>query len=114
MEKWSFREDNALIELYSVCGFQWITISRMMGTKSAYQCAQRWRNALQPGIDTNPFALLERDAVKELYRIHGARWARISLCLPGRTPKMVKAIWEQMQAEEERIRVQMSIPRLLN
>ncbi|CAG8468087.1 9562_t:CDS:2 [Paraglomus occultum] len=113
MEKWSSREDKALVKLYSVCGFQWITISHMLGTKSAYQCAQRWRNALQPGINTNSFTLFEREAVKELYCIHGARWSRISSCLPGRTPEMVKAVWEQMQAEE-RIRVQMSIQKLLN
>ncbi|CAG8486570.1 11114_t:CDS:2 [Paraglomus occultum] len=114
MEKWSLQEDTALITLYRMYGPQWVTVSRILGTKSAHQISHRWHNALRPGINKGPFTTFEHDAVTQLYRVHGSRWARISANLPGRTRNMVKASREEMQAEEESIRAKMSIARILN
>ncbi|CAG8511059.1 319_t:CDS:2 [Paraglomus brasilianum] len=114
MEKWSFQEDTALIDLYDVYGPKWVTISRMLGIKSAHQCAERWHSALRPGINERSFTTFEHNTVRRLYGVYGPRWARISSGLPDRTRNMVKASREEMQAEEERIRVRMSITRLLN
>jgi len=50
--------------------------------------------------------------LKELYDTHGARWSRIASLL-GRHPRMVKDMWEQMQMEQESIKTQMAIARLL-
>jgi len=50
----------------------------------------------------------------ELHRTHGSRWIRIASKIPGRTPRMIKYSWYQMKEEEENIRNQMSIHRLLN
>ncbi|CAG8486654.1 11119_t:CDS:2 [Paraglomus occultum] len=114
MEKWSSLEDTALITLYRMYGPQWVTVSRILESKSAHQCSHRWHNALRPGINKEPFTTFEHDTVSQQYRVHGPRWARISANLPDRTRDMVKASREEMQAEEERIRVQMLIARLLN
>ncbi|CAG8486641.1 11118_t:CDS:2 [Paraglomus occultum] len=114
MEKWSSQEDAALITLYLMYGPQWVTISRILETKSAHQCSNRWQNALRPGINKEPFNTFEHDTVSQQYRVHGPRWARISANLPGRTRNMVKASREEMQAEEESIRAKMSIAGLLN
>ncbi|CAG8511024.1 317_t:CDS:2 [Paraglomus brasilianum] len=114
MEKWSFQEDSVLIDLYGVRGLQWVTVSHILDTKSAHQCAKRWHNALRPGINNRPFTTFEHDAVRRSYSEHGPRWGRICSAIPGRTPEMIKASLEQTQAELERIRVQMSIERLLN
>ncbi|CAG8511038.1 318_t:CDS:2 [Paraglomus brasilianum] len=114
MEKWSSQEDTTLIDLYNVCGPKWVTISRMLRTKSAHQCAERWQSALRPGINKRPFNTFENNTVRRLYGVHGPRWSRICSSFPDRTPKMIKSSWENMQAEEERIQMQMSITRLLN
>ncbi|CAG8635625.1 2748_t:CDS:2 [Paraglomus brasilianum] len=114
MLKWSSQEDAAVINLYEVCGPQWVTISRILGTKSAKQCSQRWHSTLRPGINRRPFTTIEHEAVRRLYCVHGARWARISSSLPDRNPGMVKASWEEMEEERKRIRARMSVARLLN
>lgn len=62
--------------------------------------------------DDGPFGLIERAMLKELYDTHGARWSRIASLL-GRHPRMVKDMWEQMQMEQEIIKTQMAIARLL-
>ncbi|CAG8575559.1 4825_t:CDS:2 [Paraglomus occultum] len=114
MSKWSSQEDAAVINLYDVYGAQWTIISNILQTKTAQQCSQRWRNALRLGINKRPLTASERETVKRLYRVHGPRWNRISLGLPDRTPNMVKTSFQESQAEEKRIRAQMSVNRLLN
>ncbi|CAG8468408.1 9095_t:CDS:2 [Paraglomus occultum] len=115
MTNWSPQEDANLIRLHKRYGSSWVTIARHINTKSARECADRWRNALRPGINSSPFTATERLMIISLHDIHGPRWSRIASQLPGRTARKVKNFWYSMRrAEAQNIRQQMAITRLLN
>ncbi|CAG8521954.1 4145_t:CDS:10 [Paraglomus occultum] len=109
---WKEKEDFIVTECHNAHGPAWV--SRFLSTKTAKQCFRRWNDALSPGINMTPLTQIERDMLIELNCTDNSRWSRIALNFPGRTPKMIKDFWHQMKEEEESIRNQMSIRRLLN
>ena len=87
----------------------WNGIARLMGTKDARQCKDRWYTALHPRESSKPWSVEEDIILTQKYKEYGPRWKKIAKFLNGRTDcgarnrwylivkNSEKRIWESMR-----------------
>ena len=54
-KKWTYEEDQKLIELHKQYGKQWGVIAQHIKTRTASQVAARWEKCLDPALTKGPF-----------------------------------------------------------
>ncbi|EAX86926.1 Myb-like DNA-binding domain containing protein [Trichomonas vaginalis G3] len=90
--KWSYKEDQRLIEAIKKYGFiKWNEIAKIVGgSRNGKQCRERWRFALSPDINNSPWNAEEDALLIKLYEKYGNKWSTIARFLDGRSAIKVK------------------------
>lgn len=99
VQTWSSQEDDRLREaliLNKKGTKNWREVAAHVGTKTAHQCQQRWKNTLNPDVlRIKGRWTAEEDArLAELVKRHGTKnWRYIASHLRGRLPKQCRERW---------------------
>jgi hypothetical protein len=90
--RFSLEEDQQLRELVAQyetnpnkCGDKWVEISRHMPNRNPKQCKERWRNYLNPTLNSSPWTPEEDALLEQKFKEIGPKWARIATFFTGRT-----------------------------
>ncbi|CAG8798040.1 23317_t:CDS:2 [Gigaspora margarita] len=116
-QKRSNEEDKKLRELVGKYGAKkWGNIARLMGTRSAKQCRERWDSHLKPGIqkaNSIPFSPREEEIIWRS-RAKGVKWSKIAVLLGnGRTANDIKNAYNQRIRKQKHTQIMMSIYRII-
>ena len=96
---WTAAEDELLRELVGDSRMpDWTRVakgleqqqSRLVQSKNAKQCRERWHNRLNPAIRADPWTKQEETRFFELHREFGPKWSDIAARLRGRTDNTIK------------------------
>ncbi len=94
----SCEEDEALLELVKAeTVIEWPKISKMLGTKTARQCRDRYQNYLDPRLNHNEWSEEEDSLLLSLYSSYGAKWTQISHRIEGRSLNSVHNRWNVLK-----------------
>eukprot|EP00041_Stephanoeca_diplocostata_P020197 m.447729 g.447729 ORF g.447729 m.447729 type:complete len:618 (-) comp21503_c0_seq1:1693-3546(-) len=99
--KWGKEEDSyltAIVELYkrqhSDLEPHWPTIASQIPGRDELQCANRWKNMLDPTLVKGPWTKEEDELVVKLVHQYGAKnWSQIAEHLDGRIGKQCRERW---------------------
>ena len=101
--KFTKEEDEKLKELVSKYGdLNWTAISEKMPNRSPRQCRERYKNYLQPNLNTEEWSLAEEELLKAKYAEYGPKWAKISSFFTNRADVNIKNHWVQMNVRQKR------------
>ncbi|CAD8084653.1 unnamed protein product [Paramecium sonneborni] len=89
-KKWSYEEDQILIDAYKEFGRQWIRISQKLAGRTSKQVRDRYVNQIDPSITHEEWSLDEDRIILEEYKKGGAKWAVIAKMLKNRSENQVK------------------------
>jgi hypothetical protein len=91
---WNDSEDDLLKSAVARFGpKKWIEVAKLVPSRTAKQCRERWFNRLCPEIKHDPFTTWEDSFIIEKQRELGNRWSVIARLLPGRSTNAVKNRW---------------------
>jgi len=99
MQSWTSQEDDRLREaliLNKKGTKNWREVAAHVGTKTAHQCQQRWKNTLNPDVlrIKGRWTTEEDTRLAELVKRHGTKnWRYIASHLRGRLPKQCRERW---------------------
>lgn len=99
MQSWTSLEDDRLREaliLNKKGTKNWREVAAHVGTKTAHQCQQRWKNTLNPDVlrIKGRWTTEEDTRLAELVKRHGTKnWRYIASHLRGRLPKQCRERW---------------------
>lgn len=99
MQAWTSYEDDRLREaliLNKKGTKNWREVAAHVGTKTAHQCQQRWKNTLNPDVlrIKGRWTTEEDTRLAELVKRHGTKnWRYIASHLRGRLPKQCRERW---------------------
>ena len=72
----------------------WKDVSLALGSKTAAQCASRWKNILDPCLTKDPWSFAEDELLKKWVANFGpTRWSQCSERIHGRTGKACRERW---------------------
>jgi hypothetical protein len=95
-------EDRQILQMVDEFGrHEWNAVSRMLGTRTARQCRERWRHYLRPGIASAPWTYQEDTLLYQKFALLGPKWAQISTLFPGRTEVNVKNRWTKLSRDRQ-------------
>jgi hypothetical protein len=113
-QKFSVQEDDQLRDLVSELGINnWAEVSARLGTRSARQCRERFKNYLSPNLRNGQWTEEEDQLLREKYLEFGAKWSLIVAFFPSRSEVNLKNRWTQLtnrgirdhDAEQEKLKV---------
>eukprot|EP01040_Poterioochromonas_malhamensis_P015154 gene15154-16917_t len=93
-QKWSDEEDKRLlmgIEQYGENN--WRMVAKIVGTRDAVKCMQRWEKGLKPGIIKGRWSEEEDRALVYLVSQGYKNWGQVAQHMPGRTSKQCRERW---------------------
>jgi hypothetical protein len=74
----------------------WTDVSLELGTRSARQCRERFRNYLSPNLKNEPWTDAEDQVLAEKFGIFGPKWSVIVGFFPTRSEVNLKNRWTQL------------------
>lgn len=90
LKKWTQKEDNLLEKCHKRLGNKWKTIANFLKTRTASQCSQRFRRKFKPQKTRKPWTASEDEQVRNMVRIHGKNWQKISCLIKNRSGKQIR------------------------
>jgi len=96
---WSKEEDIALTKAVLKSdeetngGFKWGKIARIIKTRSAKQCRERWKSQIDPSINKSEWSEEEHQKLLKLQNSLGNRWSVISKHFDNRPEGFIKNKW---------------------
>jgi hypothetical protein len=106
------QEDEQLRELVTELGINnWAEVAARLGTRSARQCRERFRNYLSPNLRNGQWTEAEDQLLREKFLEYGAKWSLIVAFFPSRSEVNLKNRWTQLanrgarDLEQEKIQV---------
>lgn len=96
--KFTPEEDERLRSLVSMLGENnWGEVAAKLGTRSARQCRERFKNYLSPNLKNEPWTEQEDNLLREKYAEYGAKWSVIANYFHTRSDVNIKNRWAQLQ-----------------
>ena len=96
--KFTEQEDFQLKQIVQTYGDKdWELVARIMGTRNARQCRERYTNYLSPEIRNDPWSDDEDRTLIEKFNEFGAKWVKISKFFPNRTDSQLKNRWQVLK-----------------
>lgn len=93
-KKWTYEEDQKLIELHKQYGKQWGVIAQHIKTRTASQVAARWEKCLDPALTKGPFTQEEDQLIIDYVKQNGPQnWPGLCELLKNRSPKQCRERW---------------------
>ncbi|KAM3146516.1 hypothetical protein pb186bvf_001485 [Paramecium bursaria] len=89
-QKWTFEEDQRVIDLVEKRGRNWTQLAKEFPGRSGKQIRERFLNKLDPQLIHRQWAQEEDTIVLETYKEIGPKWSIIAQKLKGRSENMVK------------------------
>jgi hypothetical protein len=100
---WTHEEDTLVKALVTKHGAKkWALIADKLGGKTQKQVYARWRDYLQPGLTTRPWAAYEEDHLIKIQEVIGNQWAVLARLMPGRSPNAIKNKFHATKRKIER------------
>lgn len=91
---WTVQEDELLKDAVKKLGnTKWTDIAKLVPSRTAKQCRERWHNRLSPELKHGPFEPWEDNIIIQRQSEIGNRWSLIANELRGRSPGSVKNRW---------------------
>lgn len=91
---WTPEEDETIIKFVNQYGVKnWTKLAELLPGRIGKQCRERWRNHLNPEVNTSPFTPEEDELLIELHAKMGNQWVKISEIMKGRSDNAVKNRW---------------------
>ncbi|ORX97034.1 hypothetical protein K493DRAFT_216543, partial [Basidiobolus meristosporus CBS 931.73] len=87
---WTIDEDLTLRERFHNTPNRWAEIAKGIPGRNPAQCRTRWKLALDPNINFEPWTAEELDTLLEQIAINGRCWEVISRSIPGRSPQQCR------------------------
>lgn len=102
--KFSQQEDNMLIYLVrNIKPMNWNVIAYFMGSRTARQCRDRWKNYLNPELRNDPWTEEEDKLLFEKQKIFGSKWGKIAHFFSNRSDNSCRNRWQHLARQLERI-----------
>jgi hypothetical protein len=93
-QKFTADEDSRLRAIVAEVGeSDWAAVSRRMGTRSARQCRERFRNCLADSVKNQPWTDAEDKLLTDQVSLHGSKWSLIVSSFPSRSEVNIKNRW---------------------
>lgn len=89
--RFTSEEDKKLTEIvmsYGTC--DWDLVSKVMKTRTARQCRERWNNYISSNLTNAPWTATEDELLNDLYDEYGSRWSKISEFFSNRSANCVR------------------------
>lgn len=88
---WTEEEDKLLTHAVQTHGETWTVVADVVKTRSADQCAKRWKQCLDPQLDRSEWTELENRRLMEACAVKGRRWKEIQMeHFPTRSRNSIK------------------------
>lgn len=87
---WTSPEDEQVRSLVRIHGKNWQKISCLMKNRSGKQIRDRFLNYLEENVRKDPWTAEEDRILLENYQAFGAKWAKFSKFIPGRSENSIK------------------------
>ncbi|RTE68161.1 hypothetical protein BHE90_017462 [Fusarium euwallaceae] len=102
---WSDQEDNRLRKLVQACNApDWKRIAQEIGSRTARQCRERYKNFLAPNLNKKDITPKEGARIERLVEEMGHNWADVARRLGShRTGNAVKNWWHKNQNRLQRL-----------
>lgn len=89
--RFSEQEDDRIRELVAVYGVNnWIQVGKLMPTRNARQCRERYKNYLRPTLNRGEWTKEEDDKLLELWKMHGKQWNMVGRRFPNRSDDSIR------------------------
>ncbi|OHT11701.1 hypothetical protein TRFO_18760 [Tritrichomonas foetus] len=93
----SREEDVKLVEVISRVGdLNWNLIAKLMRSRTARQCKERWRMYLSPYVNHLPWTEYEDQLLFQKYHEIGPKWTKIAQYFRGRSDNSIKNHWNAL------------------
>lgn len=91
---WTREEDEMIINFVAQNGTKnWTKLASQLKGRIGKQCRERWRNHLDPEVNTEPWSAEEDQILIEMHETYGNQWVKIAEKLKGRSDNAVKNRW---------------------
>lgn len=89
--KYTPAEDERLISIIEQIGTKdWLKVAKLMKTRNARQCRERWNNYLNPALINDPWTPEEDALLEEKFKEYGAGWNTIAKFFKGRSDNSLR------------------------
>ena len=101
--KFTAAEDALIVDVASkMTEVDWKTVAEILGTRTARQCRERYRNYLSPDVCNKDWTPSDDKLLEEQFQIYGPQWAKIRNSFSGKSCVNIKNRWAKIRANKQR------------